>query len=247
MLTKDELERYDRQILIRGVGKEGQEKLKQAKIVVAGGGGLGSPALLYLTAAGIGSIRVIDHGCVELSNLNRQVLHWTSDIEKEKVASAAEKLRELNPDVDIEQLNETISETNVAGLVAGYDLIIDAMDNLPARYVLNKAALDEGIPFFHGAVSGFEGRALTIIPGKSACLQCVYHGAITPEGKFPVIGTAPAIIASIQSTEVIKYITGIGELLLDRLLMYDGRNMKFTEIKVERDPDCEHCGRQGAH
>ena len=241
MLSKDELERYDRQIMIDGFGKEGQEKLKSARVVIAGAGGLGSPISLYLTAAGVGTIRLVDHGSADLSNLNRQILHFTEDIDKKKVASAVAKLRRLNPAVEIETIDETISETSVAGLVKGFDLIVDAMDNLPARYLLNRAAINEGIPFFHGAVSGFEGRAMTIIPGKSACLQCIYHGAVTPAGKFPVIGTAPAIIGSIQATEAIKYIVGIGELLLDRLLVYDGLSSQFTEFEVKRDPECSHC------
>jgi len=241
MLTTDELERYDRQIMIRGFGEEGQEKLKRAKVVIAGTGGLGSPASIYLAAAGVGMIRIVDHDRVEISNLNRQVLHGDEDIGRRKVISATEKLKKLNRGVEIEAIEETITEANISQLVAGFDLIVDAMDNLPTRYLLNKAALEMNIPFFHGAVYGFEGRAMTIIPGKTACLRCVYRG-ITPQEKFPVIGVAPAVIGCIQATEVIKYIVGIGELLTDRLLTYDGLNLKFTEFKVKRDPNCEHCG-----
>ncbi len=242
MLTKDELERYDRQIMMRGFGEEGQEKLKRARIIIAGAGGLGSPIAIYLAAAGVGVIRIIDHDRVELSNLNRQVLHWDKDIGKRKVDSSAEKLKKLNQGVEIEALAETITEANVSQLVAGFDLIVDAMDNLPTRYLLNKAAIDKNIPFFHGAVYGFEGRAMTIIPGKSACLSCVYRGAIPPKEKFPVIGVTPAVVGCIQATEVIKYIVGIGELLTNRLLVYDGLNLKFTEFRVKKDPNCEHCG-----
>ena len=245
MLTANELGRYDRQIMIRGFGEEGQEKLKRAKVFVAGSGGLGSPSSIYLAAAGVGMIRIVDHDRVELSNLNRQVLHWNEDIERRKVASAAEKLKKLNPEIEIEAIDEMITEANVSQLVAGVDLIVDAMDNLPTRYLLNKAALEKDIPFFHGAAYGFEGRAMTIIPGKTACLECVYHGATTPEGKFPVIGVAPAIIGCIQAAEVIKYIVGIGELLTDKLLIYNGLNLEFTELKVKRDPNCEHCGHLG--
>ena len=127
-------------------------------------------------------------------------------------------------------------------LVADSDLIVDAMDNLPTRYLLNKTAIEKGIPFFHGAVYGFEGRAMTVIPGKTACLNCVYHGTTVPEEKFPVIGVTPAVIGCIQATEVIKYIVGLGELLTNRLLTYDALRMTFTELKVKKDPDCEHCG-----
>ena len=241
MLTRDELERYERQIMIKGLGEEGQEKLKRANVFIAGAGGLGSPIAMYLVAAGVGTIRVVDHDRVELSNLNRQVLHWDEDIGKRKADSALEKLRKLNPRVELEAVAETITEANVARLVAGFDLIVDAMDNLPTRYLLNKVAVERNTPFFHGAVYGFEGRAMTIIPGKTACLECVYRGRITPKEKFPVIGVTPAVIGCIQSTEVIKYIVGIGELLTNRLLIYDGLNLKFTEFQVAKDPNCEHC------
>jgi adenylyltransferase/sulfurtransferase len=246
MLTTDELERYDRQIIIKGFGKEGQEKLKKARIFIAGAGGLGSLTSMYLAVAGAGVIRIVDHDRVELSNLNRQVLHWDKDIGQSKVDSAAEKLKKLNQRVEIEAIAKMITEANVSQLVAGFDLIVDAMDNLPTRYLLNKAALEKNIPFFHGAVYGFEGRAMTIIPGKTACLECVYHGATTPEEKFPVIGVTPAIIGCIQAAEVIKYIVGIGELLTNRLLIYDGLNLKFTELKVKKDQNCKHCGRLGS-
>jgi len=244
MLTPDELERYNRQIMIEGFGEEGQEKLKRAKVVIAGGGGLGSLASMYLTAAGVGTIRIIDRDRVQLSNLNRQVLHWDKDIGRKKVDSAADKLKMLNEGVKIEAIEASITEANISRLVAGFDLIVDATDNLPTRYILNKAAVEKNIPFFHGAVYGFEGRAMTIIPGQTACLRCVYRGAI-PGDKFPVIGVTPAVIGCIQATEVIKYIVGIGELLTNKLLVYDGLDMQFTELKVKKDPDCEHCGQQG--
>ena len=243
MLTRDELGRYDRQIIIEGVGEEGQEKLKQAKVFIAGAGGLGSPAAMYLVAAGVGMIRVVDHDRVELSNLNRQVLHWDEDIGKKKVDSAAAKLKRLNPGVTVEAVEEMITEANISRLVADFDLVVDAMDNLPARYLLNKVAIEKNIPFFHGAVHGFEGRAMTILPGKTACLRCVYRGVI-PGEKFPVIGVTPAVIGCIQAAEAIKYIVGIGQLLTNRLLVYDGLHMKFTEFKVKKNPNCEHCGQQ---
>jgi len=241
MLTAAELERYNRQIMIRGFGEEGQERLKRARVFIAGGGGLASPSSIYLAAAGVGMIRIVDHDKIELSNLNRQVLHWDEDIGKKKVDSAAEKLKRLNLRVKVEAIEEMITEVNISQLVDGFDLIVDAMDNLPARYLLNKVAIERNIPFFHGAVHGFEGRAMTIIPGETACLRCVYRGAII-EGKFPVIGVTPGVIGCIQATEVIKYIVGIGQLLTNRLLIYDGLNMKFTEFSVKRDPNCEHCG-----
>jgi molybdopterin/thiamine biosynthesis adenylyltransferase len=243
MITQDEQERYDRQIMIRGIGKSGQEKLKQAKVVVAGGGGLGSPSSIYLAAAGVGTIRIVDHDIVELSNLNRQILHWDKDIGRNKVESAAEKLSQLNRNVKIEPVEATIDENNVSVIVAGFDVIVDAMDNLPTRFLLNRAAIAHNIPFVHGAVFGLEGRVMTIIPGKTACLRCLYRG-FTPQVKFPVIGVTPAVIGCIQATEVIKYITGTGKLLTNRILVYDGLRMKFTELTAKRNPNCEHCGKQ---
>jgi len=245
VLTGDELERYHRQIMIREIGEEGQAKLKQAKVFIAGAGGLGSPIATYLTAAGIGVIRLVDHDSVELSNLNRQVLYWAEDVGKMKTQSATEKLKRLNQEVEIEAVVETINEANISQLVYGFDLIVDALDNFPTRYLLNKVALEKNIPFFHGAIHGFEGRALTAIPGETACLMCVYRGA-TAVREFPVIGVTPAVIGCIQAAEVIKYIVGIGQLLTNRLLIFDGLNMKFIEVMVKKDPRCEHCGQLGS-
>ena len=241
MLTPSERERYDRQIMIREIGQEGQEKLKRSRVVIAGSGGLGSPIAIYLTAAGIGMIRVIDHDQVALSNLNRQILHWEEDIGKKKVDSAKTKLSNLNRAVEIEAIEETITEGNVPQLVDGCDVIVDAMDNLPTRYILNRCAIEKNIPFFHGAVNGFEGRVMTIIPGETACLRCMYRGPV-PQEKFPVMGVAPAVIGSIQATEVIKYLIGIGKLLTNRLLIYDGLKATFNEFTVRKNPECDHCG-----
>ena len=186
------------------------------------------------------TIRIIDHDSVELSNLNRKILHWDKDIGRHKVDSAIEKLQQLNQGIQIEAVRDTIDEGNISRLVEGFDLIVDAMDNLPTRFLLNRAAIRANIPFIHGAVYGLEGRVMTIIPGKTACLRCIYRGLI-PQEKFPVIGVAPAVIGCIQATEVIKYVVGIGKLLTNRLFVYDGLNMKVTELAVKKDPNCEHC------
>ncbi|HSW58821.1 MAG TPA: HesA/MoeB/ThiF family protein [Dehalococcoidales bacterium] len=244
MLTPLELTRYARQIIIPGLGEAGQEKLKKACVFLAGAGGLGSPAALYLAAAGIGKIRIADFDTVELSNLNRQVLHWTDDVGRLKVESAASKLRRLNPEVEIEAFNVHMSGENLEKLAAGSDVIVDAMDNLQTRYFLNQVAQILRIPFMHGAVSGLEGRAMTVLPGETACLMCLYRGADV-KVKPPVLGATPALIASLQVTEVIKYLTGLGQLLAGRFLIYDGLNMRFAEIQVSRDPHCPHCGSQG--
>ena len=241
MLTPSERERYDRQIMIEEIGPEGQEKLKRSKVIIAGAGGLGSPIAIYLTVAGIGTIRLIDHDHVALSNLNRQVLYGEEDIGKKKVDSAKTKLGKLNPSVEIEAMAETIREDNVSRLIEGWDVIVDAMDNLPTRYILNRCAVERKIPFFNGAVSGFEGRAMTIVPGETACLRCLYRGDV-PQEKFPVVGVTPAVIGVIQATEVIKYLLGIGKLLTNRLLIYDGLNVTFSEFIINKNPECDHCG-----
>jgi molybdopterin/thiamine biosynthesis adenylyltransferase len=238
MLSKRELARYKRQILIPEWTQSGQENLKKARILVAGAGGLGSAILTYLAVAGVGKIRVIDGDIVELSNLNRQVLHSDKDIGRSKVDSAKEKLEALNPDISVEAIKEIITKDNVFELVGDYP-IVDAMDNLPTRLLLNRVAVKKNLPLFHGAVYGFEGRATTVIPGKTACLRCLYQGVI--QGKTPVVGVTPAVIGCIQATEVIKYILGIGELLADRLLIYDGLNMNFSEVKLKKDPNCSEC------
>jgi molybdopterin-synthase adenylyltransferase len=243
MLTDEELERYDRQIMLSHIGIKGQEKIKHTRALIAGAGGLGSPAAFYLAAAGVGTIGIVDHDVVELSNLNRQILHWDRDLGKAKAISATEKLKELNHGITVTAIEETITEATVSEILNDFDMVIDAMDNLPTRYLLNKAVLEKNIPFFHGAVYGFEGRAMTIIPGETACLRCVYRGVL-PEKKFPVLGTTPAVIGCIQATEAIKYMVGAGELLKNRLLIYDGLSLSFSELKVTRDPHCEHCGEQ---
>jgi adenylyltransferase/sulfurtransferase len=227
--------------MIGEIGQEGQEKLKRSRVVIAGAGGLGSPIAIYLTAAGIGRIRMIDHDQVTLSNLNRQILHGEEDIGRKKVDSARTKLRSLNSAVEIEAIAETVTEGNVSQLVDGCDVIVDAMDNLPTRYILNRCAIQKNIPFFHGAVNGFEGRVMTIIPGETACLRCMYRGPV-PQEKFPVIGVAPAVIGIIQATEVIKHLVGIGKLLTNRLLIYDGLKVTFSEFTVNKNPNCDHCG-----
>jgi len=240
MLTEDEKKRYDRQIRISGFGVEGQEKLKRAKVLIAGVGALGTAISTYLGIAGVGCLRIVDGDVVELSNLNRQILHWTTDIGKKKTQSAEEKLREANPCIKVEAIAETISEDNILELTTGCDLIMDAVDNYQTRYLLNRAALERGIPFIHGGVFGMEGMATTVIPGQTACLRCIFPEP-PPPTTIPVLGVIPGIIGCLQATEAVKYITGIGELLANRLLVFDGSDTKFREVKLERDPQCPDC------
>lgn len=240
-LTTTELQRYDRQILIRQVGRAGQQRLKKACVAIAGAGGLGSPIAMYLAAAGVGHLRLIDCDTVETANLNRQLLHWQTDVGRPKSESALDKLTRLNPDIQVEVRSIKIDADNVTNLVAGCHAVVDALDNLATRYIVNRAAVTHGMAFFHGAVNGFEGEAMTILPGKSACLRCLYKGPL-PEGVTPVIGVTPGIIGTIQATEVIKFLLGKGDLLTDRMIHYDGLAMSFHEFQVRRNPDCDHCG-----
>ena len=241
MLTTAERDRYQRQIMMDGFGEVGQEKLKQAKVFIAGAGGLGSPVAIYLAVAGVGQIRIVDRDVVELSNLNRQILHWDKDVDRGKAESAGEKLRQMNSDIKIETIAENITEANILELVGDCQLIVDAMDNFPTRYLLNKAALSRNIPFFHGSIHGLDGMATTIIPGETACLRCIFPEP-PPVAIFPVLGVTPGIIGIIQATEVIKYIVGIGELLKNRLLVWDGTITHFGELIVKKDPQCRDCG-----
>ncbi|MDP3066494.1 MAG: HesA/MoeB/ThiF family protein [Methanobacteriaceae archaeon] len=239
MLTSSELDRYQRQTMI--FGEEGQEKLKNTKVFLAGAGGLGSPISLYLAVAGVGTIKIVDHDIVELSNLNRQILHGQKDINRNKVESAEETLKDVNADINVETSLETITDENILELVGESDLIVDAMDNFNTRHTLNRASAELGIPYFHGAVSGFEGQATTIIPGKTACLNCIFPKS-PPKAIFPVIGVAPGFIGLVQATEIIKYITGEGELLENELLLWDGLKSSLEKVKTQRRKECEVCG-----
>lgn len=239
-LSQNELLRYDRQMMLDGFGVAGQQKLKQASVFIAGAGGLGSPISIYLAVAGVGHLRIVDRDVVELSNLNRQILHWNRDIGRAKIESAREKLSALNPDIRVETIRENITGDNIGQLVAGCQIIVDAMDNFPTRYILNRTAIERGLPFLHGGIYGMSGMTTTIIPGKTPCLRCLFPEPPPPE-KFPVIGVAPAIIGCIQATEAIKYIVGIGKLLTNRLLIYDGANMEFREVRIKRAPNCRDC------
>ncbi len=239
MLTENELKRYERQIRI--FGADGQERLKNAKVFVAGAGGLGSAISIYLAVAGVGRIRIVDHEKIELDNLNRQILHCDEDIGREKAASAEEKLKKMNPSVSLEAVSETIEENNVLELVDDFDLIVDAMDNFHTRYLLNRAAIAKNIPFFHGAINGLYGQATTIIPGKTACLRCIFPEP-PPSMTFPAVGATCGVIGCIQVTEIVKYIVKMGSSLENRLLLWDGLNAKIDEIEIERNPGCEDCG-----
>lgn len=239
MLSERERERYKRQLML--FGDEGQERLSKAHIFIAGAGGLGSPVALYLAVAGVGTITIADMDTVDLSNLNRQILHTDRDIGRKKTLSAEEKLTAINPDITIHAIDTRIEEGNAARLINNAGGIVDAMDNYPTRYLLNDIAIRKKIPLFHGAIRGFYGQATTIIPGRTPCLKCIFPKA-PPQEVFPVVGATAGLIGSVQATEVIKYLTMQGDLLSGRLFIWDGLASTAEEIEVEKNPACPVCG-----
>lgn len=242
MLTQEERRRYRRQLPL--LDEQGQESLKAARVLIAGAGGLGTVIAVYLAAAGVGTLRVADCDSVEESNLNRQILHWGGDLGRPKTVSVAEKLAALNPLIRVEQLPQKIDATSVGETVKGCGVVVDALDNFPTRYLLNRTALGMGIPFVHGAVRGFYGQATTVIPGKTPCLRCIIPASPPPE-VFPIVGATCGVIGSIEATEVLKLLTGRGEPLAGRLFLWDGLALNAESIIVKRDPACPDCGSRG--
>ncbi len=224
------------------LGEEGQERLKAARVLIAGAGGLGTVISIYLAAAGVGTLRIVDRDVVEASNLNRQILHWGGDLGRPKTISASEKLAALNSLIRVEEVAGEIDEGSIDAITGGCDLIVDAMDNFSTRYLLNRAALRKGIPLIHGAVRGLYGQATTVLPGKTPCLRCIFPSSPPPE-IFPIIGATCGVIGSIEATEAIKLLTGRGEPLAGRLFIWDGMAASADSIVVERNPGCPDCGR----
>jgi len=243
MLTERDKERYSRQILFKAFGEEGQEKLKAARVLVAGVGGLGSPVAMYLATAGIGKIVLVDSDTVTLSNLNRQLLHWENDIGREKVESGREKLRKMNTDIQVEAIAEKITPETCSNLLAEVDVVVDCLDNMKTRYVLNRACIEKGVPLVHGGVYGMLGQVTTILPGDGPCLECIFPHKEERGEKIPVFGPTAGFTASFQVLEVIKLLTGIGELLHGRLLYFNGEIMECIFAEVKKREDCEGCGK----
>lgn len=238
-LTEQERYRYSRQIDL--IGEEGQERLQHARVLIAGMGGLGTLLAGYLAGSGIGFLRIVDHDTVDESNLPRQLLYGPEDIAKAKTASAVDRLVRMNPFCRIEALPRTIDAITAPELIAGIHIIVDALDNYAARQVLNRAAVKRGIPMIHGAVRDFYGQVLSIVPHRGACLQCVFTDD-SPRRSFSILGPTCGVIASIQATEVIKYITGIGTLLIGRMFIWNGLVAEAEIIDVARNPTCRVCG-----
>ena len=236
-----ELERYSRQIEIPGWGEEGQGKLKAATVCVAGAGGLGSPACLYLAAAGVGKLVVVDRDRVELSNLNRQILHTTARIGQGKSDSAARAVGELNPEVEVVPMEADINATTLDRVAMNADILLDCLDDFPSRFVLNRYALRMRVPMVHGAVSGMEGRLLYVRPRETACLRCVFREGPS-RGSFPVLGAVPGVMGALQALEALKYLTGIGGKQGGSMLIFNGAAGEFRRMTVARDPECPDCG-----
>jgi molybdopterin-synthase adenylyltransferase len=244
-LTQEEKLRYNRQIIIPEIGETGQQSIKAARVFIAGIGGLGSISSYYLAAAGIGYLKVVDKDKVDYSNLNRQIIHWTDNIGEWKSDSGLRKLKSLNPNCSIEAVRAEINEGNCLDLIGDCSLIVDAMDNMKTRRVLNAASIRKGIPYIYGGVHQLDGMASTFIPGETPCLECVFpDDRLESSGSPPgILGPVPGIIACIQAVETIKIIAGLDGLLTNRLLCFCGYDMTFREFKISKDPECPVCGK----
>jgi molybdopterin/thiamine biosynthesis adenylyltransferase/rhodanese-related sulfurtransferase len=249
-LTDDQRSRYARHVRLPEVGEAGQVKLLGARALIVGAGGLGSPAALYLAAAGVGTIGIVDDDVVDTSNLQRQVLHNLDRVGMPKVDSASETLSALNPDVKVVTHRNRLSASNVLSTITGYDVVVDGADNFPTRYLINDAALHARVPVVHGSIFRFEGQVTVLAPWDGPCYRCLHREPPPPElapscAEAGVLGVLPGVIGSIQAMEAIKLILGIGETLRGRLLVYDALEQDFTSVFVSRDPDCPACGDVG--
>lgn len=246
-LSKEQIARYSRQLILPEVGMKGQERLLSASVLIVGAGGLGSPAALYLAAAGVGTIGIIDRESVALSNLHRQILHATGEIGCPKSRSAQARLHTLNPEIVVVPVQEALTAANARQVVAPYDLVLDGSDNFPTRYLVNDACVLLNKPLVHGGVVHLEGHVLVVRPRRSACVRCVFPeppqpGAIPSCQEAGVLGSAAGVIGTLMAHEAFKMLVGFGEPLADRLLIFDGVRSRFREVAVRRDPSCALCG-----
>jgi sulfur-carrier protein adenylyltransferase/sulfurtransferase len=248
--TEDQVQRYARHIILPEIGGAGQKKLLDAKVLCIGAGGLGSPIAMYLAAAGVGTIGIVDFDRVDLSNLQRQIAHGTGDIGRPKVESAADRMHDINPDVTVIQHDTLLSSENAFEVLEPYDIVIDGSDNFPVRYLVNDATQMLGKPLVYGSIYQFDGQATVFMPGRDApCYRCLFPQP-PPPGTVPscaeggVFGVLPGIVGCIQATEAVKLITGIGDPLIGRLLIFDALPMEFTTVKIRWDADCPVCGKE---
>ena len=246
-LTGDELRRYGRHLVLPQIGTEGQRRLKQSRVLLVGAGGLGSPAGLYLAAAGVGTIGLVDFDVVDITNLQRQVIHGTSDLGRPKLDSASDRIRDINPHVHVEQFDTALDSRNALGIARDFDVIVDGTDNFPTRYLVNDTCVILGKPNAFGSVLRFEGQASVFAAGDGPCYRCLFREP-PPAGLVPscaeggVLGVLPGLVGTIQATEAIKLLTGAGQPLIGRLLLVDALTMQFRTINIRRDPECPACG-----
>ncbi len=247
MLTVHDRERYSRHLMLPEVGEAGQERLLNSRVLIIGAGGLGSPVALYLAAAGVGTIGIADGDCVDLSNLQRQILHNLAELGQQKTASAARRLRGMNPDCRVIEIPLMLHEANLPQLLQEYDFVIDATDSLKSKFLINDCCVNQGIPFSHGGILRFQGQTMTVLPGQASCYRCLFQ-ELPPEEELQscerdgVIGVLPGIIGSLQAAEALKYLLGIGTLLTGRLLTFDLACMRFREVPVPVNKHCTACG-----
>ena len=245
--TTRQLERYSRHILLQDVGVEGQEKLLAAKVLIVGAGGLGCPVALYLAAAGVGTIGIVDNDVVDLSNLQRQIAHFTRDIGVAKVDSAREKMLAINPELTINTYRQFLVADTIREIVREYDFVIDGTDNFPTKFLVNDACVMENIALSHGGILRFDGQTMTIVPGESACYRCAFRSPPPPDAvptcsQAGVLGAIAGMLGTIQAAEALKFITGAGELLTNTLLSFDAKTMNFRKIALRRQKNCPVCG-----
>lgn len=245
--TDEQLERYSRHIILQDLGIEGQQKILESKIMIIGAGGLGAPAALYLAAAGVGTIGIADADDVDLTNLQRQVIHFTADVGTPKVESAKAKMTAINPDIQVNTYKTFVTSQNIREIIKEYDFVIDGTDNFAAKFLINDACVMEGIPYSHGGILRFEGQTMTVVPGESACYRCVFNSpppkdAVPTCSQAGVLGAIAGMLGTIQAAEAIKYVTRIGDLLTDRLLIFDAKKMSFRNAKFSKNKKCRICG-----
>lgn len=247
IFTDSQMRRYMRHLILTEVGFKGQRRISQSKVLCVGAGGLGSPALMYLAAAGVGAIGIAEGDVVDDSNLQRQIIHFTADVGRSKLLSAREKIAQINPDVSVREHTGYLDASNAMDIVSQYDFIVDGSDNFAAKFLVNDVCVLAGKPFSHAGILRFEGQAMTVVPGKSRCYRCLFRepppaDAVPSCAEAGVLGVVAGTLGTIQATEALKFLLGKGELLTDRLLIYDALSMRFREIRGSRDPGCPVCG-----
>ncbi|MDX2469445.1 MAG: HesA/MoeB/ThiF family protein [SAR324 cluster bacterium] len=245
--TEEQLERYSRHIILKDVGVKGQSKLLEAKVLIIGAGGLGAPIAMYLAAAGVGTIGIVDNDVVDLSNLQRQIIHFTKDVDKLKVDSAREKMEAINTDVKVETYQTYLDHKNIKEIISPYDFIIDGTDNFGTKFLINDACVMENKPYSHGGILRFTGQTMTVIPGESACYRCVFRepppaNAVPTCSQAGVLGAIAGMLGTMQAAEALKWITGVGTPLTNSLLTFEAKEMEFRKIKLKKQDDCPICG-----